>query len=89
MIKEFKNIYTFEQHTDKNFNISDASISVSDLYELIRNLISFSDRKICKHKVAIDILNLIEKSGNKISGELVRSIINADDETTLELLKKY
>jgi hypothetical protein len=89
MKKKFKNIYTFDQHTDKNFNISDVCISDSDLYELIRNFISFSDSKICKHKVAIDILNLIEKSGNKISDELVRSIINADDETTLELLKKY
>ena len=32
MKKKLKNIQTFEQHTDKNLNISDVSESVSDDY---------------------------------------------------------
>lgn len=70
-------------------NISDGNISVHDLYELIRIFISSDESKICKHKIALDILNLIEKNGNKISDELVKSIVNTDDENTIDLLKNY
>lgn len=87
-MKDNKHIQCFNEYQE-NLNISDVSISVSDLYKLIRNFISFDDAKICKHKVALDILNLIEKSGNKISVELVKSIINADDENTIKILTKH
>jgi hypothetical protein len=37
MEKNLKNIQTFEQHTDKNLNISDVSDSSIDITEVIEN----------------------------------------------------
>jgi len=45
MEKKLKNIQTFEQHTDKNLNISDVSAStvIKELHEALKNLLQATD----------------------------------------------
>ena len=57
MKKEFKNIPTFEQYTDKNLNISDVSDSSENNYKNARDFltdINFKDKDVCDYYTTAD-----------------------------------
>ena len=62
-------------------------ISKQDILKVIKELIEFPDSKICKHHVAATLLSLLEAKGYKLDNDLVKAIVDADDETSLSILK--
>lgn len=60
-----------------------------EFYQMVQNWIKFPFPKICKHTVALDLLNILEKKGCNINAEIVKSISDCEDGKTLELLEKY
>mgnify|MGYP005874010531 CR=1 FL=1 len=59
-----------------------------DLYALIKETIEFPQAEICKHYIAASLLNLLEQNGEPITVELAKSVVQADDEKTIEILSK-
>ena len=61
-------------------------IQQSQVYELMRRWIKFPNATICKHAVVLDLLDLLERSGYSISTDLVKSVVESDDEKSLPYL---
>lgn len=57
------------------------------LYKLIADFINYPVASICKHYVCLCILDMLERQGYELNDELVKSINDADDEKTLQILK--
>ena len=59
-----------------------------EVWAIIKRLLNFPDGKICKHHVCTILLEALEKGGTKLDPELVRAIVNAEDDKALDLLDK-
>ena len=60
-------------------------IPASEILDLVRGAIQFPFAQVCKHLVACDLLELLERHGCRVEG-LIPAVVNADDERALELL---
>jgi len=78
MKKNLKNIQTFEQHTDKNLNISD--VSDSDFFKNLKSVKGhwFSDT------FKQDIFEKLERDGLK-DDTLFKLVNGIDSETTIKI----
>lgn len=56
------------------------------LVKMIERLLKFPFATICRHSVASDLLDQLERHGAVISHDLARAIVGADDDTALRLL---
>jgi hypothetical protein len=56
------------------------------LLTMIERLLKFPFPQICRHSVACDLLDQLERHGAPVSQDLAKAIVNADDETALTLL---
>jgi hypothetical protein len=65
------------------------NINPKVLVKMIERLLKFPYGTICKHHVAAQLLAILEQHGYPLSQEkaLVKAVIDADDESALELLK--
>ena len=56
----------------------------------IRKLLEFPQGQICKHYVAIDLIDklLVNNKSFNIPEELIKSIIDCDDETSINIINK-
>jgi hypothetical protein len=67
------------------------SLDSDQLLKLIAKWIRFPGPKMCKHSVCCDVLSELERNGHPVTDEfqkLVKSIVDADDETSLKLLEQ-
>jgi hypothetical protein len=55
---------------------------------MIKRLLNFPYAKICRHSVAADLLDRLERAGAPVSMELAKAIIDANDERALTLLEE-
>lgn len=58
-------------------------ITADDIYQYIERLIRFPDARICRHAVACDLLSLLEQHGHTLDVDLVKAVVDADDEAAL------
>jgi hypothetical protein len=63
-------------------------IPPQELIKLMERMLNFPFPQICRHLVACDILELLEKYGAKISQDLARAVVRAEDEEALMLLRE-
>lgn len=61
-------------------------ITKADIYEAVRELIEFPYAQVCRHYVACNLLDLLERKGFALDTDLVRAVVRADDEAALALL---
>lgn len=59
------------------------------LVTAIRKLLEFPFPQICRHSVACDLLEILEKYGAEVPEELARAVVQADDETALDALSRW
>lgn len=52
----------------------------------VKRALEFPFPQICKHMVAADLLSLLEERGLPIPDELAKAVVQADDETAIELI---
>lgn len=63
-------------------------ISTEQALKMVDGLMRFPYPSICRHYVAANILDLLERNGVEISTELARAVVRCDDETAIEELEK-
>ena len=64
-------------------------IPVEVLYRAVHNILEFPMPKICKHLVALDLLNIIEKHGGmSIDRDLAEHICKAYDGNALDRMQE-
>ena len=64
----------------------EATVPVSALFHLVKQLVEFPGAHICKHLAAADVLSFIEAHGGHVSRELAGAVVDAEDEQALRLL---
>jgi hypothetical protein len=60
---------------------------VIDLWRGIRKIIEFPQPVVCKHWAALVLLEVLNNQGVELPEDLVKAIVDADDETSLSLLE--
>lgn len=53
----------------------------------IERLLNFPYAQVCRHYVAANLLDMLERHGYLLTTELASAVVNADDDTALKLLK--
>lgn len=71
---------------NKPENLLHANINGELITGLILKLIRFPRPIICKHAVALDLLDACGRAGHAIPVELVKAIIDSDDERAEKIL---
>ena len=61
-------------------------ITEADVLTLVRGAIKFPFPQVCKHLVALDLLNLLITKGYEVREELASAVVEARDEDALQLL---
>lgn len=64
------------------------SVPAAQLYKMIEGLLKFPYPQICRHLVAGEILDLLERNGETISNALAKAVVEADDFEAIKLLKE-
>lgn len=54
-------------------------ITEKDIYKMIKRCLNLPVSKLCKHGVALDLLDLLEKKGHTLDNDFVKAVSNADD----------
>lgn len=73
---------------EENGHISKESSIEDILYYLVEKTIGFPHGQICKHYVALNLLDALERVGYEISRELVQMISDTDDDAALDFLAR-
>ena len=63
-------------------------VTEKQIYGMIRGLLNFPYPQICRHAVALDLLNLLEQNGATLNSDMVIHIVQADDEKALALVER-
>lgn len=58
-------------------------ISEKDILEVVKKLIEFPYPQVCRHYVAANLLDLLERKGYSLSSSLAKSVVKCDDERAL------
>lgn len=79
----------FDYEIEPPFEVtkSCAIIPERQLLNYVTQVIENYPPQVCKHTVALDILNIIEKNGGTLNKNLVKAISDCDDSATLNLFK--
>lgn len=77
-----------KQHLLRPKKLTDPRVPVKDVVRIIEWALKFPYARVCRHSVAGELLNMLEGNGVKISDELAKAVVQADDHTALKLLKK-
>ena len=62
-------------------------ITDKEILKLLRGFVEFPESKICKHFVALTLLNLLESKGCSISKDLVKDIVEGEDVKAINYLE--
>lgn len=62
------------------------TVPIDELWKLVQCCIRFPYPQICKHSVACDILDVIERHGGLVTEEIADAIIQCRDEDALRLI---
>lgn len=63
-------------------------MSEEQCYKLILWLLRFPKATICKHAVASQILNELERIGLQVRCEVVKAVADGDDESAIQLVEE-
>ena len=64
------------------------TISEKDIYSIITKLIEFPNGQICKHLVACNLLSMLDGNGFSLDEQLVKNIVDEEDEEALDILNE-
>jgi hypothetical protein len=59
------------------------------IWHMIEGLLKFPYPQICRHAVALDLLSLIEESGEKLDPTFVKAVSQAEDDVALNIINKH
>ena len=68
---------------------SDVAVPAALVLRLVDRLLRFPFPTICRHAVAGDLLDALERSGFPLTQELAEAVVKAQDDRALRLLKPY
>lgn len=63
-------------------------LSFKDVYDIILKIIKTDSQTVCKHYVGCSLLSAIEDKGGKLDMDLVKAMVDADDEAILSILDR-
>lgn len=66
----------------------DSVLSAEDIWEQIQWLLSFPYPTVCRHLVACNLLDLLERRGAAIPSGLAEAVVRAKDHEALQLIPK-
>lgn len=61
-------------------------ITEADILALVRGAVRFPYPQVCKHLVALDLLNMLGEKGYNVREDLAAAIVEARDEDALAIL---
>ena len=56
---------------------------------LIRHMLGFPFPRICRHTVALEVIDYMEKNGFEFPNEFVKAVVQCDDELAEKLLDDF
>jgi len=66
---------------------NEIKVPASALLKIIKSLLERKSPQVCRHYVAASLVSTLEEFGYKVSSELAKAIIGADDEFALEIIR--
>lgn len=64
------------------------SVSNREIIKLVEGCLKLPYPRICRHQVALDLLDVLERSGEYISPVLAKAICDAEDNKALDILSR-
>ena len=68
--------------------MAEKEITPEDILLEIEKLLKYPNSHICKHHVCCNLLDMLERHGCKLSLNLVRAVVEANDEDALKIIKE-
>lgn len=64
-------------------------LSVDDVLKLVKDMMSYPFPQICRHDVALRLMDALQRKGWKAPDDLCRAVVKCQDDEALRLLERH